>query len=112
MEIYTDKRMFFCTHKFLISPTSSFLSFLSANSLFPPPTHPFVLSERSPASGEAVGCGRTKTGGGAAEAQIRHLLCGLLSQRQVHCQRGEPAWHDGQRLGMEGTSRCHVLTSR
>ena len=49
------------------------------------------LPERSPASGETVGRGRTETGGGAPEAQIRHLLRGFLPQQQIRCQRGKPA---------------------
>lgn len=70
-----------------------------------PPLHnPLTSPERPSTSGEIVGRSRTKTGGGAPEAQIWHLLRGLFPEQQVHCQRGKPARHDGQRLGVESMS--------
>lgn len=66
---------------------------------------PFLPPERSPSGGASVGRGGTTTGGRAPVAQIRHLLRGVLPQRQIHRQRGKPARHDGQRLGVEGTQK-------
>lgn len=48
-------------------------------------------SEWPPPSGPGVGRGRTKTGGGAPDAQIRSLVRGVLPQWQTHCQCGKPA---------------------
>lgn len=60
-------------------------------------------SEWPPSSSQGVGRGRTETGGGAPDTQIWSLVRGLLPQRQIHRQCGEPAWHDCQCLGVEGS---------
>lgn len=59
-------------------------------------------SEWPPSSSQSVGRCRTKSGGGAPNAQIRSVVRGVLPQRQIHCQCGKPAWHDCQCLGLEG----------
>lgn len=64
-----------------------------------------------------MGRGGAQTGGGAADAQIWHLLRGVLPQRQIHRQRGKPARHDSERLGLEGKTRLrkslsHTIASK
>lgn len=71
----------------------------------PPFSHLPVSLVRSPAGCETVGRRRAASGGRAPEAQIWRLLRGIFSQQQIHRQRGKPARHDGQRLGVEGS--CH-----
>lgn len=60
------------------------------------------LPERAHASSSGMGCGWANSGGWAPGAQVRCGLRGLLPQLQVHCFSGVPAWHDCQRVVMEG----------
>ena len=72
----------------------------------------FSGPERAHASGAGVGGGGADAGGGAAGAQVRRVLRGLLPQQQVHRQRGLPARHDHQRLGLEGDYSSSSLELR
>lgn len=58
---------------------------------------------RSPPGGQAVGRVGAEAGRRAAHARLRRLVRDLLPQRQVRGERGQPAQHDRQRLGLEGT---------
>lgn len=60
------------------------------------------LPEWTHASSSGVGRGWASPGGWAPGAQVRRGLRGLLPQLQVHCFSGVPAWHDCQRVVMEG----------
>lgn len=65
------------------------------------PTCP-VPPVRSPPSGANMGRVGAEAGRRAPDARLRHLMRGLFPQRQIHRERGEPAQHDSQRMGLEG----------